>query len=133
MTIAVRDGGAGDAALLAGHRALGETEQEAHRGRRDAQPAPERLLVGEIEGVACATLGWVRAGDSLRIVHVFVEPWARGVGMGDALMAALLGEAARDGVERVGGSALPGDRSMKNLFERNGLVAREILVERRLR
>ncbi|MFM8553945.1 MAG: GNAT family N-acetyltransferase [Acidimicrobiales bacterium] len=133
MTLVVREGCPDDDALLAGHTAAGASEQAAHRGRRDAQPHPERLVVGEIDGVACATLGWVRAGDSVRIVHVYVEPWAREVGMGDAMMAALLEYAAHEHVERVGGSALPGDRSMKNLFERNGLVAREILVERRLR
>lgn len=132
MSIRVREGTAEDAGLLAEHVLSGAGEQAAHRGRRDPQPRPDRYLVGEIDGEACATLGWVLGGADLRIVHVFVEPWARGVGVGDAMMAAVLDEAARCGAESVGGSALPGDRSMKNLFERNGLVAREILVERRL-
>ena len=132
MSIAVREGLGNDAGLLAGHVRSGAGEQAQHRGRRDPQPAPGRFLVGEIDGEPCATLGWVDADGALRIVHVYVEPWARGVGVGDALMAALLDEAARCGARSVGGSALPGDRGMKNLFERNGLVAREILVERRL-
>ncbi|MFM8794420.1 MAG: GNAT family N-acetyltransferase [Acidimicrobiales bacterium] len=132
MSITVREGVRTDAELLEGHVADGAQEQSSHRGRRNAQPRPERFLVGEIDGSPCGTVGWVHDGGSLRIVHVFVEPWARGVGVGDSLMAALLHEAAGCGATAVNGSALPGDRSMKNLFERNGLVAREILVERRL-
>ena len=132
MSISVRTGLGTDSGLLAEHSASGEVEQSAYRGRRDPQPACERFLVGEIDGEPCATLGWVSGSGSLRIVHVFVEPWARGVGVGDAMMAALLEEARKVGAVSVTGSALPGDRSMKNLFERNGLVAREILVERKL-
>jgi hypothetical protein len=47
-------------------------------------------------------------------------------------MEHFLASARAAGVRRVGGSALPGDRATKNLFERNGLVARLILVERGL-
>jgi len=132
VTITVREATADDAGLVVRHVERGAEEQSSHRGRRDPQSRPDRCLVGEIDGEPCATLGWTAVGTTLNIVHVFVEPWARGVGVGDALMAAALEEAARCGAHSVGGSALPGDRSMKNLFERNGLVAREILVERRL-
>ncbi|MEY4365730.1 MAG: hypothetical protein RLZZ305_1074 [Actinomycetota bacterium] len=108
----------------------GDVEQASYRGRRNPAPAAANLLVGEIDGTVCGTLGWVQDGTVCSIVHVYVEPWARNVGVGDALMDALLREAVRCGAAAVGASALPGDRSLKNLFERNGLVAREILVER---
>lgn len=64
-------------------------------------------------------------------VHVLRE--ARGVGVGDALMKRLLDDARADGVTRVSGVALPGDRSTKNLFERFGLIAEAIIVSKDLR
>jgi GNAT superfamily N-acetyltransferase len=66
------------------------------------------------------------------VVRGHVEKVFRGVGVGDHLMDAFLAAARAAGVSRVGGEALPGDRATKNLFERNGLVARLILVERNL-
>jgi ribosomal protein S18 acetylase RimI-like enzyme len=132
VTITVRAGGEGDRMVLVSHVTAGEAEQSAYRGRRSPAPAPSGFLVAEIDGSACGTLGWTEEDSAFRIVHVFVEPWARNVGVGDAMMAALLRQATVRGARTVGASALPGDRSMKNLFERNGLVAREILVERNL-
>lgn len=130
MTISVRSGSDADSGILAAHRSAGESEQASYRGRRDPAGDPAHVLVGEIDGTVCGTLGWTQNGTVCSIVHVYVEPWARNVGVGDALMHSLLEEARRCGAGAVGASALPGDRSVKNLFERNGLVAREILVER---
>ena len=100
--------------------------------------APDRhVLVGEILG---AIVGYavvraepLRDGGVLGVVDdIYVEPEARGVGVGEALM---------DGIEAwcrvhecigIDGLALPGNRETKNFFERFGLVARAIIVHRPL-
>ena len=89
-------------------------------------------LVAELEGVPIGSLTFTTASGSWNIVRCFVEPEFRGVGAGDALIEHFLMSAQAAGARRVGGSALPGDRATKNLFERNGLVARLILVEREI-
>ena len=63
---------------------------------------------------------------------LFVEPEARGVGVGSALMTELLDAARRNGSCGIEAEALPGDRATKNFFEGFGLVARKITVHRRL-
>lgn len=132
MSITVRQARPGDHGIADAHRHAGNLEQAGHRGRRDSRPAATQFLVAEIGPTPCGTLGWSEDGSRVRIEHVYVEEWARGVGVGDALVAALFALARERGAERVVSSALPGDRSLKNLFERNGLVAREIIVEREL-
>lgn len=110
----------------------GAQEQKRYRGRRSPSPPGEHAFLAEIDGRVCGSLAWSRQGTTVTVDHVYVDEWARGVGVGDALMNSLLVEAKRIGARSVGSSALPGDRALKNLFERNGLVAREILVERML-
>jgi len=66
------------------------------------------------------------------IHHVFVVPDAREIGLGDALVLHLLDELRGLGVSHVSAHALPGDRAMKNLFERHGLVAQTIVVGKSL-
>lgn len=66
----------------------------------------------------------------IELLHV--EEEARGVGIGDALLARAMTDLSAAGVRSLTASAQPGDRSLKNLFERHGLVARTILVGRDL-
>ena len=74
----------------------------------------------------------VNASRTGVISTVYVDPGARELGLGDALLATLL-DAARDaGMHALESTALPGDRDTKNLFERAGLVARLIVVSQRL-
>ncbi len=63
------------------------------------------------------------------ISHVYVEPDARDIGTADSLMHAAI-DALGSSVGRIYAQALPGDRAMKNLFERHGLTARTIVVGR---
>jgi len=73
--------------------------------------------------------------DPMAIVHVdqvFVEPDARELGFGDALLAAAMDWGREHGAELIEGHALPGDRNIKNLYERAGVVARLITTSRRL-
>jgi hypothetical protein len=63
---------------------------------------------------------------------VWVEPDARELGFGDEMLAAAMAWGRDGGAELVEGHALPGDRNLKNLYERAGVTARLITVSRRL-
>jgi GNAT superfamily N-acetyltransferase len=67
-----------------------------------------------------------------RIAFVFVQAEARGVGVGEALVDAAVAWARDGGCLGIDGLALPGDREIKNLYERSGLTARAIIVHRSL-
>jgi len=62
------------------------------------------------------------------IEQVYVEPEARELGFGDALLAAALDAARATGARVFEGEALPGDRDTKNLYERAGITARLITL-----
>jgi ribosomal protein S18 acetylase RimI-like enzyme len=62
----------------------------------------------------------------VRIDQVWVTPGARELGFGDELLATAIDDARARGAVAVEGSALPGDRHTKNLYERAGIVARLI-------
>jgi GNAT superfamily N-acetyltransferase len=95
------------------------------------------LLAGTFLGV---TVGVARAhaeelvdGRVVAVVdELYVLEGARGVGVGEALLTAIIDWAEESGHSDVEGVALPGNREAKNLFERFGLVARAIVVQKRL-
>lgn len=66
------------------------------------------------------------------IDDLYVEPEARGVGVGRLLLETLTDEAVRNGCGGIQAEVLPGDRATKNFFEGSGLVARKITVHRSL-
>lgn len=92
-------------------------------------------LVGEVAaGFAVATLQRLTGEYTLAdVTEIFVLKEMRGVGVGDALMSALLEWAQEHGADGIDSRAMPGDRNTKNFFEGNGLVARAIVVHRDLR
>ncbi|HTN99357.1 MAG TPA: GNAT family N-acetyltransferase, partial [Microthrixaceae bacterium] len=100
---------------------------------------PNRLvLIGSIGstsvGFAVVSTAQLREDYLLADINeIFVEPDARDIGVGEALMAAITQWATERGCTGLDSRALPGDRSTKNFFESNGLVARAILVHRDLR
>ena len=69
---------------------------------------------------------------SINIREVFVASEMRSVGVGEAMMDYLLSEAERSSAISILGRALPGDRDLKNFFERFKITARVIEVERKL-
>lgn len=84
-------------------------------------------------GVARAHSDELRDGRSVAVIdELYVLEGARGVGVGEAMLVAIIEWAARSGCTDVEGTALPGNRDAKNLFERFGLVARAIIVRKRL-
>ena len=93
------------------------------------------LLLGDIDGTPVGyglmTLRSVVDGSSHATVEeIFVLPEARSVGVGEAIIKALLDDARERGAVAVQSTALPGDRATKNFFESQGMVARSILVHR---
>jgi GNAT superfamily N-acetyltransferase len=67
-----------------------------------------------------------------RIDQVFVDAEARELGFGDALVEAAMKWGKEAGAELIEAETLPGDRNLKNLYERAGVTARLITVSRRL-
>jgi GNAT superfamily N-acetyltransferase len=95
------------------------------------------VLVGTLDdavlGYGAGHLEVLDDGRRLGVVtDLFVEPEGRGVGIGEALMDALVGWCRQQGCFGVDSLALPGDRSTKNFFESFGLTARAIVVHRTL-
>jgi GNAT superfamily N-acetyltransferase len=100
---------------------------------------PARLLLcGTVEGTtvgyAAAQVDDLADGSRLAVVEdIFTLPEARGVGVGEALMDLVIEWARAEGAVGVDALALPGMRDTKNFFETFGLVARAIVVHRKLR
>jgi GNAT superfamily N-acetyltransferase len=112
---------------------------DAAAGVREALGAEDReLAVGTIDGAvvgyAVARVERLTDGGLLGVVDdIYVEPRARAVGVGEALMAHVLDWCRAQGCFGVDSLALPGDRATKNFFESFGLVARAIVVHKPLR
>ena len=106
--------------------------------RADLDASDRCVLVGEILGAivgyAVVRAESLRDGGVLGVIDdLYVEPEARQVGVGEALMDAIESWCRARGCFGVDGLALPGNRDTKNFFERFGLVARAIVVHRSLR
>ncbi len=95
------------------------------------------VVVGTIDrvvvGYGVAHHEDLRDGTRLGVVEdLFVEPEARGVGVGEAMMELLVAWCVQQRCHGVDALALPGNRAAKNFFERFGLTARAIVVHRDL-
>jgi GNAT superfamily N-acetyltransferase len=139
-----------DAASLLELEAAARRAVAAQRGgplllAHDARPFdtaavddPDRLvLVGTIGdvpvGYAVAAVAELDGGGALAVLDaLFVDPEAREVGVGEAMMELVLEWCAARGAVGVDAVALPGDRATKNFFEAFGLTARAIVVHRSL-
>jgi GNAT superfamily N-acetyltransferase len=104
----------------------------------DAATSEAAVYVGEfhhaVVGLAAATVA-VRphgAERSGRIECCYVEEGARGVGVGTALMEALVAWCSQQGCRDVDALALPGDRHSKQRFEGAGFTARLLVLNRPL-
>ncbi len=130
---------------------LTATKGGAMWSRREARPEPvaeslaaaldaddQLVLVGTVDdvviGYAAVRVETLRSGERLGVVDdIYVEPGARAVGVGEAMMDAVLDWCRHQGCIGVDSLALPGNRETKNFFESFGLVARAIIVHRSLR
>ena len=145
----------GDRDAVVGLARQGIAELFPHRGggiwhRREAHPEPLETSVGALIGnddqdhlvvvgtvddmvvaYAVVAIETLHDGDRLAVVSdLYVDPEARGVGLGEAMMDLLISWARKAGAVGIDALALPGDRATKNFFETSGLTARAILVHR---
>jgi GNAT superfamily N-acetyltransferase len=87
------------------------------------------LVEGYPAGYGVVRLEQLRGGDVIGVVSdLYTEPPFRAVGVGAAVMGALVGFCQQRGCVGVDSLALPGDRETKNFFESFGLKARALLV-----
>lgn len=100
--------------------------------------APDHhIVVGTLDetimAYAVARIDTLADGGRLGVVtDLYTEPGVRELGIGEAMMQALIDWCAAQGCFGVDSLALPGDRHTKNFFESFGLVARAIIVHRPL-
>jgi ribosomal protein S18 acetylase RimI-like enzyme len=136
LSIFVRNASADDAAVLLTHRELSRQEATQYRGsvpQSTVDGLPGFTLVAGVGSLVMGSLT-VAQNDAYKwsIEFVFVEAASREIGIGDALVLACLRELQSNKATWVQSSALPGDRAMKNLFERHGLVAQTIIVGKKI-
>lgn len=93
-----------------------------------ATATPSAVWVALIDEVPVGYLQLVVDGQRAEVWQVYVDPQAREVGFGDWLLEAAVAHARAVGCTVFEGTALPGDRDTKNLYERAGIKARKIIV-----
>jgi GNAT superfamily N-acetyltransferase len=89
-----------------------------------------RVVVAGLDDAVLGALALATTGAIATISRVFVTAEARGLGLGESMVARALDAAWDSGCRSVDAIALPGDRETKNLYERTGLVARLIVASR---
>jgi GNAT superfamily N-acetyltransferase len=88
---------------------------------------------GSIVGYAVARLDPIADGATLVVIEaLFTEPEARTVGVGEAMLDAIVEWGTERGAIGVDAVVLPGARETKNFFESFGLKARALVVHRDL-
>ena len=92
-----------------------------------------RLVAGTIDevvvGYAAVRIEDLRDGSRLGVVDdIFVEEEARGIGLGEAMMADLVAWCVSQGCFGMDAMALPGHRQTKNFFEESGFTARKLVM-----
>jgi GNAT superfamily N-acetyltransferase len=145
VEVGVRPATSDDEPRLAQLRADAIAEQVPTRGgdvwsQREAlrvPPGEALTLVGTIDetivGYAEVGLDALADGRTLGIVTaIFVEPGAREVAVGEAMLDAVIEWCSTKGCAGIDAHALPGNRETKNFFETFGFTARLLVVHRKL-
>jgi len=136
LSIFVRHAIADDSGVLLRHQELSLQEAVQYRGSVLAASKDSTFCLTLVAGIGTTVMGSLVANNdgtnNWSIDSVFVDALSREIGIGDALVLACLSEVQQRGATWVQSSALPGDRAMKNLFERHGLVAQTIIVGKKL-
>jgi N-acetylglutamate synthase-like GNAT family acetyltransferase len=108
-------------------------EQKKYRGQFSQTHTADKTLVAVVGESVVGILQYVvNSKDSAVITCVHVHHLARDIGVGDSLLLRAVTDLQNTGVEWLSGQAQPGDRALKNLFERHGLVAQTIVVGKSL-
>jgi ribosomal protein S18 acetylase RimI-like enzyme len=125
-------------ALASDQAALLHLQEEAYTEAKRYRGLPPDSMVGGtsiVAAVGSSIVGFLNyfiseSHATITSVHVHVD--AREVGIGDSLVHFAISELKKNNVEWISASAQPGDRDLKNLFERHGLVAQRIIVGKSL-
>lgn len=96
------------------------------------------VVLGMLHEVPVGFLAWREepllpqaGGDRIAAIrYIYTDPEARGVGVGEAMMAEFFAGAAGRGITRFDAHVSPGHRQAKNFFESNGFKARSIVMHR---
>lgn len=121
----------GGAAWLATHPCLGAAGWQVRLADR-GWVTMVAGLDGVVLGAATMRLPLGHPRAAAEISYIYVHPEARELGLGSSLLTELIAVARAAGATEIDATALPGDRETKNMFERAGLVARLLVVNRRL-
>ena len=124
-----------DDAVIQRHAAQSQAEARDYRGviAPVRQKRDDASFVAGVGDTVFGSLVLSKVSNSeWTIAHVFVEKAAREIGIGDALVVRALTFLETQNATWIGAQAQPGDRALKNLFERHGLVAQTISVGRKL-
>ena len=121
-------------ALWSTREARPEPLEESYGGLLDRDDA--RLIVGTLDdaivGFGAVVIETLRSRGRLGIItDLFVEPEARGVGLGEALAGDLVAFCDALGCIGIDALALPGHRATKNFFEESGFTARQLVMHHR--
>ncbi len=95
------------------------------------------VVVGTIDGVtvgyAVVRVEHLDDGSRLGVIDdIFVETEARGIGLGEAMMADLVAWSVDHRCFGMDAMALPGHRQTKNFFEESGFTARKLVMHHSL-
>ena len=95
------------------------------------------VVVGTIDdvvvGFGVVTIELLADGGKLGVVaEMFVDQEGRAVGVGEAMLEAMVAFSTREGCVGVDAFALPGHRAAKNFFEESGFTARAIVMHHAL-
>lgn len=84
-------------------------------------------------GIGLVSQTQLANSDPIAKIHIiYVLKDARGVGAGEAMMAALSDWSQAKGCNGIDAVALPGDRNTKNFFESHGMSARALTLFKQL-
>lgn len=110
-----------------------EVPERAPAGDDESRPVWVGTIDDTAVGYAATHVERLRDGTVLGVIdHLYVEPEARDVGVGEALMNEVLGWFRSQGCTAADATALPGNRQTKNFFETAGFSARLIVMHHRL-
>jgi GNAT superfamily N-acetyltransferase len=110
-------------------------EDSLRRAVVDPDCAVVAGTIGDVVvGYATGRTEALRDGQRLGVIDdLFVEPEARAVGVGEAMMREVLAWFRERRCDGVDSTALPGLRATKNFFEESGFSARLIVMHHRMR
>jgi len=90
------------------------------------------VWAGTIDGVPVGYAIVSADADIAVIEELHVDPQARGVGVGEAMLDAIVAWSTVQGCTGIDAFALPGARETKNFFETFGMTARLLVLHRDL-